>query len=147
MKSAKRSGRNAKEAVQKKPSTPDIVHISNYINSCWAKLQKYYALTDESPVYAAAIVLNPEYKFDYFKVNQEEHQDWIEHTEESIKDLQHTMYKDYATSTEAKTAAKRALDSSLFLPTPRKEPSNFDQWVSRHKYKRPAMKQKQDEYR
>ena len=102
---------------------------------------------DESPVYAAVIVLNPEYKFDYFKANQEEHQDWIEHAEESVEDLWHTMYKDCATSTEAETTAKRALDSGLFLLTPRKEPSDFDQWVSRHKYKRPAMKQKQDEYR
>jgi hypothetical protein len=56
------------------------------------------------------------------------------------------MYKDSANSAEAETTAKNALNFGLFLPTPQKEPSNFDQWVSRHKYKRLGPKTKQDEY-
>ena len=127
MRPAKRSGRNAKEAIQKKSSTPDIMHISKCINSCWAKLRKYYVLTDESPVYAAIIALNPEYKLDYFKTNWEEHEDWIEHTEEGVENLWRIMYKNCANSTEVETIVKaRTLDSGLFLLTPRKEPSNFD---------------------
>jgi hypothetical protein len=31
----------------------------------WEKLRKYYKLTDETPAYVAAIVLNPGYKWDY----------------------------------------------------------------------------------
>jgi hypothetical protein len=32
----------------------------------WAKLRKYYNLTDETPIYRAAIVLHPLHKYDYF---------------------------------------------------------------------------------
>jgi hAT family C-terminal dimerisation region len=146
---AKRSGKKAKEAPQtrRKPVAPDVMHISNCVNSCWAKLRKYYALMDESPVYAAAIVLNPEHKLDYFKINWDDRPDWIEQTEVSIEDLWRTMYKDCANPMEAETAANRAVDSSLYLPTPQKEPSDFDQWIARHKSKRPATRQKEDEYR
>src|SRR6266498_689945 len=47
------------------------------------------------------------------------------------------MYKDSANSAEAETTAENTLNSRLFLPTPQKEPSNFDQWISRYKYPPP----------
>jgi hypothetical protein len=145
--STKKSARNAKKAIQKPIAgldEPDIVHISTCIDSCRAKLMKYYKLMDRSPVYAAAVVLNPELKWDYFKTNWEQHPDSIIQTKESVEDLWLTMYKDSANSAE--TGPEHGLDSSLFLPTLCKEPTDFDQWVSRHKYKRPGMKEKQDEY-
>ena len=40
-----------------------------YINSSWAKLNKYYGLTDRTPVYMAVIVLIPSLKWSYFKGN------------------------------------------------------------------------------
>jgi hypothetical protein len=33
--------------------------LSPYINIGWMKLNKYYALTDKSPAYVSAIVLDP----------------------------------------------------------------------------------------
>jgi hypothetical protein len=36
--------------------------------------------------------------------------------------------------------------SGLFLPTPRKDPSDFAQWIQRHKHKPQGPKAKQDEY-
>ncbi|KAH7459105.1 hypothetical protein FOMA001_g19259 [Fusarium oxysporum f. sp. matthiolae] len=38
-------------------------------NSGWAKLDKYYRLTDESPAYVAAIVLHPSHKWHYIQEN------------------------------------------------------------------------------
>jgi hypothetical protein len=40
----------------------------------WAKLNKYYSLSEQSSAYAAAIVLCPQYKFGYFAHWQD---DWI----------------------------------------------------------------------
>ena len=142
-KPAKKATRKAKEAVQK-PAAPDIMHISTSINSCWAKLRKYYRLMDKSPVYAAAIVLNPEHKLDYFKASWEEYPEWIAQAEKSVEELWLTMYKDTANS-EAETT-ENAPSSGLFLPTPRKDPSDFAQWVQRHKHKPQGPKAKQDEY-
>ncbi|KAM4064711.1 transposase-like protein [Hirsutella rhossiliensis] len=38
-------------------------------NSGWAKMDKYYCLTDESPAYVAAIVLHPSHKWHYIHEN------------------------------------------------------------------------------
>jgi hypothetical protein len=35
------------------------------LNSGWAKMEKYYGKSDESPTYAAAVVLNPSQKWQY----------------------------------------------------------------------------------
>ena len=107
--SAKRS---AKKAGQQ-PLESDIAHISTSIDSCWAKLRKYYSLMDESPVYAAAVVLNPDHKWDYFKTSWEEHADWITKAEQNVEDLWNTMYKDSANSPEAEIGCGHG----LFLPT------------------------------
>ena len=101
---------------------------------------------DLSPVYAIAVVLNPELKWDYFRTNWEQHPEWITQAEESVEDLWLTMYKDSANCVEAETNPKHGQNSSLFLPTPSKEPTDFDQWVSRRKYKCLGIKKKQDEY-
>ena len=53
------------------------------------------------------------------------------------------MYKDSPDSAEAE--AEHGHNSGLFLPTPRKDPSNFDQWVSMSRYARPAVPE-QDDY-
>ena len=43
----------------------DHPQLSKMFNSGWSKLDKYYALTDETPIYIAALVLNPKYKWGY----------------------------------------------------------------------------------
>jgi hypothetical protein len=39
--------------------------MSPCCNSGWAKLDKYYSLTERSPVYIAALVLSLQWKWDY----------------------------------------------------------------------------------
>jgi hypothetical protein len=41
--------------------------MSTCINSGWAKLDKYYTLTSETPAYVGALVLHPAYKWQYIK--------------------------------------------------------------------------------
>ncbi|OXV05306.1 hypothetical protein Egran_06926, partial [Elaphomyces granulatus] len=44
-------------------------------DSGWAKMDKYYTLTDESPAYLAAIILNPNFKWQYIQSNWKP--DWL----------------------------------------------------------------------
>ena len=37
-------------------------HITTSINNAWAKLNDYYQCTKTSPVYVAAVILNPQLK-------------------------------------------------------------------------------------
>ena len=144
---AKKSTRKGKKAIQQPTEGCDevnVAHISNCIDICWFKLRKYYELMDRSPVYAAAVVLNPEHKWNYFETNWKEHPLWIASAKEAVEELWLTMYKDSADSAAAE--AGQGVNPGLFHATPRKDPSGFNEWVSRSKYKRTVTKQKPDEY-
>ena len=51
------------EAAKVKYANDDI--LSPMVNSGWAKMDQYYQLTDQSPAYAVALVLNPKFKWKY----------------------------------------------------------------------------------
>jgi hAT family C-terminal dimerisation region len=125
---------------------PDIIHLSTGINNCWEKLRKYYALMDLSPVYAAAVVLNPEHKLDYFRSSWGDCPDWIEGAESSVEEFWLTMYKDSQKPRTADSTAKHVPDSDLFHPPSNKDnPSEFTEWKSMHKHKNTGFKP--DEYK
>jgi hypothetical protein len=44
-------------------------HIVTALNNCWAKLDKYYKLMDDSPAYGAALVLHPGHKWKFLSDN------------------------------------------------------------------------------
>jgi hypothetical protein len=50
---------------QSKTEFEDDPIMAPMFNSGWAKMEKYYTLTDESPAYIAALVLRPSYKWNY----------------------------------------------------------------------------------
>ena len=68
----------------KEASIDDPVMAPMY-NSGWAKLDKYYRLTDESPAYVAAIVLHPSHKWHYIQENWKK--EWVEPSEKLIETL------------------------------------------------------------
>jgi len=43
--------------------------IASAINNAWAKMDKYYRKTEETPVYVATLVLDPKYKWGYIEKN------------------------------------------------------------------------------
>ena len=42
------------------------LYMASCIKMGWAKLDGYYSKTDRSTAYTAALVLNPQWKWDYF---------------------------------------------------------------------------------
>src|SRR5271169_4108641 len=60
-------------------------HIRTAINNAWEKLDKYYALTDETPVYLAALVLHPGQEWRYFEQKWAERPDWLEDAKMKMK--------------------------------------------------------------
>jgi hypothetical protein len=47
------------EFEARKAALPGDTLLATCFNSGWAKLDKYYALTDETPAYIAAVCLHP----------------------------------------------------------------------------------------
>jgi hypothetical protein len=79
------------------------------IETGWAKLNHYYNLTDRSPVYIAAFVLNPKWKFEYFTGIWTP--GWVEDAKQQLRGFWQERYQSKEVSTETVTTA--------ITPTPR----------------------------
>jgi hypothetical protein len=55
----------------------DHPQLSKMFNSGWGKLNKYYILTEDTPIYVAALVLNPSRKWNYIQRNWDQRK-WVE---------------------------------------------------------------------
>jgi len=53
----------------------DHTVLAPMFNLGWAKMEKYYTLTNNSPAYLATIVLNPNFKWQYIQSNWK--LDWL----------------------------------------------------------------------
>ncbi len=61
----------------KKVEFKDDDVLSTYINAGWAKMDKYYNITNDTVVYNTIIVLYPLFKWQYFEKVWEDHPLWI----------------------------------------------------------------------
>jgi hypothetical protein len=77
------------------------------IETGWQKLQKYYDLTDQSPIYRAAIVLHPASKEFYFEEKWANHKDWIKAMKQAVKGL----FQQYADAAVAATLTEVGEDT------------------------------------
>lgn len=68
-------------------------HFSTNINAAWQKLDYYYNLTDETPLYRAAVFLHPRMKWRWFERHWRNRADWIKDAKHVIQELW-SEYKD-----------------------------------------------------
>ncbi len=61
------------------------------LNSGWLKFEKYYKLTDESPAYAAAVLLNPRFKWHWLEKHWQAN--WLKKAKAGVKKLWEDEYK------------------------------------------------------
>jgi hypothetical protein len=67
--------------------------ISTSINLAWSKLDEYYKKLDDSPAYAAALVLHPQYRLDYFKESWKRHlRKYLDPMKRSVRKLYNDSY-------------------------------------------------------
>lgn len=76
-------------------------------NSGWAKLDKYYSLTERSPVYVAALVLCPQWKWEYIEGNWPE--SWQLDCKKKMREFWESEYRSTAISVpqQVSESAKR----------------------------------------
>ncbi|SMR52787.1 unnamed protein product [Zymoseptoria tritici ST99CH_1E4] len=67
-------------------------HFRANINLAWKKLDAYYTLTDNTPVYVAAVVLHPRYNIAWLRKQWSSRTAWIAHAEAELK----AMWADYS---------------------------------------------------
>jgi hypothetical protein len=59
--------------------------LSTCINAGWAKMDKYYNMTNDTVVYNTAVVLHPSFKWQYFQKVWEDHPSWITTAKVNVK--------------------------------------------------------------
>jgi hypothetical protein len=94
----------------------DDVFMGPCCNSGWAKLEKYYSMTDRSPVYIAALVLCPQYKWEYIDINWPA--EWIPPAKIRMQEFWQMEYKS--------TAVAIPLPESMAPPQ-----NSFQKWQQR----------------
>jgi hypothetical protein len=102
----------------KKDYKKDKTMASMY-NSGWAKMKKYYKMTEESPAYTAAIILDPNLKWKYVEINWK--REWLVQAQIMMEGL----WEEY------KPDPQRPQSNATPLPEPTNQ-NAFTQWKKRH---------------
>ncbi len=73
------------------PAVDDTIeledHFSINIDLAWTKLNQYYTKLDNSPIYVAAVVLHPRFKWRWIEQAWKERPDWINGARQSFSQL------------------------------------------------------------
>lgn len=69
-------------------------YYSSCVNSAWAKLNKYYAKLDETPIYYAATVLHPGIQMSFLTKAYGEREEWLLVARQLIQKLWEEEYRD-----------------------------------------------------
>ncbi|KAL3954476.1 hypothetical protein ACCO45_010039 [Purpureocillium lilacinum] len=96
-------------------------YYSAGVLAAWSKINTYYELTDESPIYRMAIALHPAYQFEYFREKWWKREDWIKSAQTEL-----TAYYDrFAAATVVAEHVGGTETSPVSSPTIDDE---FDAW-------------------
>ncbi|KAJ3455557.1 hypothetical protein MRS44_017039 [Fusarium solani] len=68
-------------------------HFRYNINQAWMKLDKYYGLTDDSPIYVAAVVLHPRMKWSFVDKFWNDRPDWRDKARRDVRQIWEAEYK------------------------------------------------------
>lgn len=91
-------------------------------NSRWAKMEKYYNKTNQSPAYIAAIILDPNAKWKYIKNNQKKEQ------QREAKSMIESLQGEYKPMDSTSFSLTTSTQSRLEAP----QKNVFAAWKQRH---------------
>lgn len=72
---------------------PDGDLLLSHVNAAWDKLDGYYARTEFSPVYTAAVALHPKYRWEWIEDKWQKRPEWIVKVKQQVLDLWEKEYK------------------------------------------------------
>lgn len=113
------------EAAKKATALPQLATM---METAWAKLADYYELTEDSPVYSAATVLNPSLKWAYMEKTWEDKAEWVERAKARVGQLWRETYK----PTDSTACCPALCSGSTQEPVPRR-PNGYKMWMKEQK--------------
>lgn len=91
------------------------------INNCWSKLDEYYSLLGQSPLYPAAVILHPRWNVSWLEANwtSDEQLVWLRDAKSSVRKYFEQQYPPKTPSEAARDGVGKGVEQG--------EPSQFDQ--------------------
>lgn len=77
---------------------PDPEHFRININLGWEKLDKYYQLLSDTPIYYTGLALHPAYRWKWFEQKWADNPGWIQQAKKIVRDVWHDEYQGIAVS-------------------------------------------------
>ena len=131
------------QTLEKAVNSHDIeTRLGLSANNAWNKFKKYYELTDDSPFYVAAIVLNPFHKWRYFETHWKDRKPWLKEAKSKMNSLwaRHKIQHQQAIDEEAN------LSINAHSPPPTAAPTSFKSFLAQG-YPQEHERELTDEYR
>ncbi|RKK85933.1 hypothetical protein BFJ68_g17200 [Fusarium oxysporum] len=93
------------------------------IKNCWSKLDEYYSLLGQSPLYPAAVILHPRWNVSWLEANwtSDEQLVWLRDAKNSVREFFEQHYPREEQPETSRTVTGKAVRQV--------EPSQFDQWM------------------
>ncbi|ENH63533.1 hypothetical protein FOC1_g10000098, partial [Fusarium oxysporum f. sp. cubense race 1] len=82
------------EQQHKTKRFPDPEHFRININLGWQKLDKYYQLLSETPIYYTGLALHPAYRWKWFDRKWAGNPEWIRQAKRIVHDVWHYEYRE-----------------------------------------------------
>jgi hypothetical protein len=82
-----------KEFKRLSTTFPNAEQFRIKVNLAWEKLDKYYNLLDETPIYYTALALHPAYRWDWFEKVWKNKPEWVNKAKTVVQEV---WTKDYA---------------------------------------------------
>ena len=107
---------------------PDPEHFRININLGWQKLNEYYEILSETPIYYAGLALHPAYRWKWFERNWNYHSEWIDEAKRIVHDVWRFEYREATLPGESLSAVE---------PVPKKQKTSdnpFQEYLQRNRY-------------
>jgi hypothetical protein len=105
---------------------PSNEYMAPCIDMGWAKLNKYYTRTEQSPIYVASIVLHPGWKWSYFSEHSGWKAAWIKVAETKVDNLWKDHYKSSFSSANSHPERERKAPTNEFRAWIQRKPIIVD---------------------
>lgn len=91
--------------------------FASCINLAWMKLDEYYDLSDKSPVYIVAVILDPRLKLQYIENRWSTRPEWIEAAQRKVRTM-FNHYRDESGSSAPSASTPESTSTSAALMHP-----------------------------
>ncbi|RYC77347.1 hypothetical protein BFJ63_vAg19779, partial [Fusarium oxysporum f. sp. narcissi] len=110
---------------------PDPEHFRININLGWQKLNEYYEILSETPIYYTGLALHPAYRWKWFERNWTDRPEWIDEAKNMVHDVWRFEYREAALPGQEPSAVEP-------VPKQRKTSDNpFQEYLKRNRYTAP----------